>query len=272
MFSIGEFSKIVGLTIKTLRHYHDIRLLEPSYVDETNGYRFYGTEKIEVALAIKTLRDLEFSLPDIAEIIRDHPNEQDLLDYLQRQQTVIRNKLAKYEQIDASLIQLINSLSEVRNLMLDTTFKIEEKVLEPVLIAGFRMRGKYSECGKGFGRIGRRFGRHICGKPMLLIYDSEFRDEDADFEACMPVREGDSRDEISVRELAGGRCVSLLHLGPYEECGRTYEKLFTYINEKGYEVTTPCREVYIKGPGMIFKGNPKKYLTEIQLLITDGTD
>jgi hypothetical protein len=34
-------------------------------------------------------------------------------------------------------------------------------------------------------------------------------------------------------------------------------------------VSVPCREVYIKGPGMIFKGNPKNYLTEIQLMIEE---
>ena len=28
----------------------------------------------------------------------------------------------------------------------------------------------------------------------------------------------------------------------------------------------PSREVYVKGPGMIFKGNPKNYLTEIQIM------
>jgi hypothetical protein len=35
------------------------------------------------------------------------------------------------------------------------------------------------------------------------------------------------------------------------------------------EVAGPTREVYIKGPGMIFRGNPKKYLTEIQMLIRE---
>jgi effector-binding domain-containing protein len=39
------------------------------------------------------------------------------------------------------------------------------------------------------------------------------------------------------------------------------------VKERGYEVTLPTREVYLKGPGMIFRGNPKKYLTEIQLPI-----
>ena len=39
------------------------------------------------------------------------------------------------------------------------------------------------------------------------------------------------------------------------------------IKTHGYDTRLPTREVYIKGPGMIFKGNPKKYLTEIQIPI-----
>ena len=29
----------------------------------------------------------------------------------------------------------------------------------------------------------------------------------------------------------------------------------------------PTREIYHKGPGMIFRGSPKNYLTEIQFLV-----
>lgn len=62
--------------------------------------------------------------------------------------------------------------------------------------------------------------------------------------------------------------MTLLHKGPYEELGRAYERLLKYAKEKGYEFASPCREVYLKGPGMIFKGNPQNYLTEIQMLLT----
>jgi effector-binding domain-containing protein len=44
-------------------------------------------------------------------------------------------------------------------------------------------------------------------------------------------------------------------------------KIFEFIHHKGYEPLTPSREIYHKGPGMIFKGNPRNYLTEIQVLI-----
>jgi hypothetical protein len=39
--------------------------------------------------------------------------------------------------------------------------------------------------------------------------------------------------------------------------------------EQKFYPTHPPREVYVKGPGMIFKGNPKNYLTEIQLSFKD---
>ena len=61
--------------------------------------------------------------------------------------------------------------------------------------------------------------------------------------------------------------MALLHKGPYNELGRSYAKILAFVKEKGYEVLLPTREVYLKGPGMIFKGNPKNYLTEIQMLV-----
>lgn len=146
---------------------------------------------------------------------------------------------------------------------------VEEKTVEPMLIAGVRMKGYYAECGKGFARIGRSMGRLICGPPFCLHYDTEYKQRDADFEACMPVKEVRDIEGISVRELPGGRCVSLLHEGPYEELVSSYARIRDYVNSKGYQTSIPSREIYLKGPGMIFKGNPTKYLTEIQMMVEE---
>jgi hypothetical protein len=54
---------------------------------------------------------------------------------------------------------------------------------------------------------------------------------------------------------------------PDEELGRSHEKILGYIKSKGYKMRLPSQEIYLKGPGMLFKGNPKKYLTEIQIMI-----
>ena len=153
--------------------------------------------------------------------------------------------------------------------MPESTFAVEEKVLEPMLVAGIRTTGRYQDCGKGFAKLGRRCGRHISGKPMMLCYDREYKAEDADYETCFPVRKGESDEEMQVRTLPGGRCLSLMHRGPYDTLHDSYQRLRDYVEEHEIQTATPSREVYHKGPGMIFKGNPQKYLTELQMLIEE---
>ena len=189
---------------------------------------------------------------------------------MERQRAVIEEKMRRYRKVVLSLDQFIAEEREARKIVAQASFEVREKVVDPMLIAGVRMKGRYADCGKGFAQIGKQFGRHICGNAFLLHYDSEYREDDADFEACMPIRKGKAADGISVRELPGGRCVALVHKGPYEQLGRSYAKILGYIKDKGYEVAMPTREVYLKGPGMIFKGNPRNYLTEIQILIRDN--
>ncbi len=270
MFSIGEFSRITGLTIKTLRFYHEQGLLIPTHVDDETGYRYYAASLIERARAIALLRELDFSLGEIREILAGSQDEADLLEIMQRHRDQIEARIQSCREVVITLNRFIADQQEARLLMASATSKIEEKNLPALLIAGVRMVGKYSDCGPAFAKIGRKFGRHIRGKPLLLHYSQEYRENDADFEACMPIKTGKPVDGISVRELPGGRCVSLIHKGPYNELGRSYAKILEYIHEKGYEVATPSREVYLKGPGMIFKGNPKNYLTEIQMFISEA--
>jgi effector-binding domain-containing protein len=150
--------------------------------------------------------------------------------------------------------------------MTSVEFQCEEKTLPPIKIAAVRMHAPYSECGKGFSQLGRAFWSKMNGPPLMLCHDCEYQ-EVANYEVCFPVKSGQSSGTIEVRDLPGGRCVSLLHKGPYDQISRSYAKAMAYAKEKGYQLALPCREVYLKGPGMIFRGNPKNYLTEIQLLI-----
>jgi DNA-binding transcriptional MerR regulator len=267
VFSIGEFSRMTGLTIKTLRFYHEKGILAPACTDPESGYRYYTDRQVDRAHVVIELRALDFSLDQIVEILANCDDESDILSQLEQQKTLIEKKLQQYRDIARSLDRIIQSERAARMTSQNSTFEVEEKVLEPLLVAGVRMKGKYSDCGKGFGKIGRAFGRYIAGKPFMLHFDSEYKEDDADFEACMPIRKAKEVDGISVRELPGGRCVSLMHKGPYDSLSRSYSKITAYIKEKKYEILMPTREIYIKGPGMIFRGNPKNYLTEIQMLV-----
>jgi len=264
-YSIGEFSQVTGLSVKTLRFYHEKGLLVPSSVDETTGYRFYSADKIEKARVIMRLRQMEFSLEDIAAVLGDCTDEADILDYLERQKTALQQRLQQDRDIVRSLTAIIATEKAARQLLDGGHFAVEEKTVAALLVAGWRMKGKYCDCGTGFSRLGRAAGRYICGKAMCLYYDTEYREDDANFEPCYPIRREITADGVAVRTLPGGRCLTLVHRGPYDQLGRSYAKILKAADERQWKIAIPTREIYLKGPGMIFKGNPKNYLTEIQL-------
>jgi len=53
MYSIGEFSRISGFSVKALRLYHEKGLLVPSVIDDDSGYRYYDRKNVEKARIIK---------------------------------------------------------------------------------------------------------------------------------------------------------------------------------------------------------------------------
>jgi DNA-binding transcriptional MerR regulator/effector-binding domain-containing protein len=269
MFSIGEFSTISGITVRTLRFYHELGLLVPAAIDPTTNYRTYDERNLETAKVIASLRSLEFPLEQIREILSECRDDKDALGQLERQQKTLTGKVRHYQTILDTINQLIEKERRTRDevKMATTAPTIQERDVEPTLVAGVRMKGFYSDCGKGFATLGKTLGRQVAGKPLCLFYDGEYREGDANFEPCMPIRKLIASNGISVHELPAAHCATLLHYGPYEELKSSYAKLIKYVCEHGYKISLPTREVYIKGPGMIFRGNPKKYVTEIQFPI-----
>src|SRR5262245_4190712 len=266
-YSIGEFSQVTGLSVKTLRFYHEKGILVPSSVDQTTGYRFYDADKIEKARVIMRLRAMEFSIEDIAAVLGECTDEADILNYLERQKNMLQQRIREDRNIVRSLTEIIAKEKAAQQLLEGGNFAVEERRFEPILVAGLRMKGKYSDCGSGFSRLSKAVGRYICGKPLCLYYDGEYRDDDADFEPCFPIRKEINAPGISIRIIPGGRCLSLIHRGPYDQLGRSYAKVLKQAEARKQSIVLPTREIYVKGPGMIFKGHPKNYLTEIQLPI-----
>ena len=267
MYTIGEFSRISGLSIKALRLYHEKGILVPVRIDSESGYRYYDTHNVEQARIVVHLRDLGFGLNEIAEVLDETDEDVNVVEFFDKKKSEISAKIRNNLRILRDINLIIKSEKESIMASQNTEFQVEEKELETMLIAGIRYKGKYSDCGEYFSRIGRAFGPKICGKFFCLFYDGEYRENDADIEVCCPIRKGKEAEGISVRELPGGKSVCLIHKGPYGNLSRSYEKIYAYVQEKGYTSKVPSREVYLKGPGMIFKGNPENYLTEIQMMV-----
>ncbi|MEU1228041.1 MerR family transcriptional regulator [Streptomyces sp. NPDC005828] len=67
-WSIQEIAKKAGTTSRTLRHYGERGLLEPSRIG-ANGYRYYDQAALVRLQRILLLRELGLSLPAIAEVL-----------------------------------------------------------------------------------------------------------------------------------------------------------------------------------------------------------
>ena len=67
--SIGDFSRMTFLSVKALRHYHEVGLLPPAEIDRGTGYRRYQLEQVPTAQVIRRLRELGMSLDDVRAVI-----------------------------------------------------------------------------------------------------------------------------------------------------------------------------------------------------------
>ncbi|HEY1990255.1 MAG TPA: MerR family transcriptional regulator [Acidimicrobiales bacterium] len=67
--TIGDFSRVTHLSVKTLHHYHQVGLLEPADVNRHTGYRYYAHEQIPTAQVIRRLRDLEMPVAEVKAVL-----------------------------------------------------------------------------------------------------------------------------------------------------------------------------------------------------------
>jgi DNA-binding transcriptional MerR regulator len=68
--AIGGFSRMTHLSVKALRHYHDVGLLAPAEIDPASGYRFYEPGQVPIAQVIRRFRDLGMPLDEIREVLQ----------------------------------------------------------------------------------------------------------------------------------------------------------------------------------------------------------
>ena len=79
MFKIGEFSRLSRVSVRMLRHYDQLGLLTPAQTDRFSGYRYYTADQLPRLNRILALRDLGFSLEQIAGLLSEDLSPEQLL-------------------------------------------------------------------------------------------------------------------------------------------------------------------------------------------------
>jgi DNA-binding transcriptional MerR regulator len=215
---IGQFSKLSGLSCRMLRFYAEQNILVPAYTDCSTGYRHYLASQLTEAKLLKRLRQADFSLGDIAEILNGGKREQ-WSDYATSQRAAITQKIQALEMAMEELEQL-EKCAPPQEFVL--TRRAPMRVLSAPL-TGERLRLR---------EIARSKASHIFGEdagetsPLLCIYDLRAGPSSATL--CTPT------EESSGELLPGALLAAALHRGPYETLPATLEGLLSWVGEKRY--------------------------------------
>lgn len=264
MLRIGEFSKLAKATVKTLRHYDEIGLLKPIFVDD-NGYRYYEIGQLNDLLKIVELRKLDMSIPDIKRTLET----KDFRTALKEQQVRLEKELeVKRQQI--SLIKKYVAKAEKGDFMENYTAK---EIVVPANTVYYRhgvidsmadilqfVLGAGEECGKNNPSL-------KCKGYCYITYTAkEYKERDIELEYAEAVEEaGTASENIGFREDKEITAISVLHKGKHENLSKAYAYALNTVKEKGYEIDGPIREVYIHG--CWDRDDEDDYLTEIQIPI-----
>jgi DNA-binding transcriptional MerR regulator len=245
--TIGDFSRMTHLSVKALRHYHDIGLLEPVAVDPDSGYRLYDVDQVPVAQVIRRLKDLGMGLDDVRRVLQapdlDSRNRA-IVEHLHRMESDLEQTKANV----ASLRRLLEAPKtqdrriEFRSLPQTKTIAIRERVTTD----GFDQwwTQAYRElhgaaAAAGLARSG----------PDGALYPSEwFEDEVGDVVAFTPVAgEVDARriGRAQAYVVPAAELAVLRHDGTLRDLDQTFAALGEFVVERAIGVEGPIREYYL---------------------------
>jgi DNA-binding transcriptional MerR regulator len=245
--TIGDFSRMTLLSIKALRHYHEIGLLEPVAVDPESGYRIYDVDQVPTAQVIRRLKDLGMPLDDVKRVLLapdlDSRNRA-IVDHLQRMETELEQTKANV----ASLRRLLegpetpNARIEFRSLAPAKAIAIRDRVTVDGLDAWWMEA--YGELHNA--AVGSRLSR---SGPDGALYPSEwFEEEIGDVVAFMPVT-GDIEVSRTGRAqpyvVPAAELAVLLHRGSFRDLDQTFAALGAFVFERAIGVDGPIREYYL---------------------------
>jgi DNA-binding transcriptional MerR regulator/effector-binding domain-containing protein len=252
MLTIGDFSRMTHLSVKALRHYHDMGVLEPAAVDPFTGYRSYDTSQVGSAQVIRRLRDLGMPLDSIAAVLAAPDLE-------------ARNReiAAHLTRMERQLEQTQASVAALRALLTGPAERpaIELRAIPAVTALAVRQvvdAADLTEWGSGaFDALAAALsaaGLTAAG-PYGALYPGDFFElERSEITAFLPVTVGgaspgggglEPTGRVRLVEIPAVEAAVAVHEGAFSEIDRTYGALGEVVAERAIGVDGPIREYYL---------------------------
>lgn len=248
---IGRFSKMTRLSIKALRLYDEIGLLQPAWVDDSSGYRYYEPGQANRAEAIRILRSVDMPLEEIREIL-DIEDPSQAKAALKRHHDRLVTRLADQQR----MLEYLETIIDREKIM---PYDIAVEQVPARTVAALRkttsLKTIGDDIGSGFGALMQFMGAsgaQPMGPPFIVYWDIIDEETSGDLEFCVPVAAGLSGSEtVEVKTLPAEAVAYTIHHGPYPEISPAYHTLTGWISDHGHEMTGPPREIYLNDPMVV---------------------
>lgn len=273
MFRIGDFSRLARVTIRTLHHYDETRLLQPAHVDPQTGYRYYAGSQLELLQRILALRDLGFPLEQIRELLRMPGDSPEFAHTLEVRREQLNESMARdrrrLRQLDA-LRQSMGQVPAAPAVVIRELPAIEVHAIRAhVPHFGLPVQRMFETAEATVARARRRAE----ASPFMILHDPDYREDEADVEICIPVKpDGGALTTRTVPAASSVGC--LTYQGPYDQTPRLYDDMLRWLDASGLCIAGPLREVYhrfgadqvgYRLPAHRVVASSRDYLTELQV-------
>lgn len=246
--SIGDFSRATHISVKMLRHYHRIGLIEPADVDSETGYRRYTTEQVPSAQVVRRFRDLQMPLEQIRAVL-EAPDVETRNRLITSHLDALQSSLTQTQSAVASLRDLLKHPASSRPVAInhrrvDATAAAAISEVVAVADAETWLRGALGEL---FATLGAQ-GADPAGPAGGVYADELFTDEVGQATAFVPC-EVDLRHtgRVVTTEIPPVELATLMHPGSHQDIDRAYGALATYVAVHELAVDGPIREYYLVG-------------------------
>jgi DNA-binding transcriptional MerR regulator len=269
MYGIGMVARLAQVSVRTLRHYDDLGLLEPASVDPVTGYRRYTPDQLHRLHRVLVLRDLGVPLPEIAQLLDEDVSIEQMRGILRLRQAEARARLAvQTEQLRRVELRLAQ-LEEAKV----APYEVIVKRLEPMRVVALSedLTG-YDAIGETAGRLYPRLHEALAkrgvtfGGLSLACYDESGNEErPVRLTTALPLPDGVTIDGDGFETLeldAVERAATTVVRGAPEQFHDAFRALHEWADKAGAPATCLERELYID-----CDGPPDTWVTELQVLL-----
>jgi DNA-binding transcriptional MerR regulator len=232
------------LSIKTLRYYHQVGLLEPAEIDPDTGYRHYGVEQIPTAQIIQRFRDLDMPIDEVKAV-------------LAAPDLATRNALiaAHLGRLEGELEQTRQTVQSLRNLLepAHAPLAVGHRTIPATQAVGIQHVVDRSELVVWFqGALGELYatiaaqGLQPSGPSGGLFASELFQDERGEVTIFVPIAGTlQAVGRVSPLVVPAAEVAVTVHAGSLANLNDTYGALGVYVAMQALGVVGPVREYYL---------------------------